>query len=52
MYGAIIGDICASIYEWHNCKTDKPEELLDFANSKITPKMKTVVASFYENDVR
>lgn len=31
MYGAIIGDICGSIYEWDNCKTEQPEtlELLD-----------------------
>ncbi|MDR2441372.1 MAG: ADP-ribosylglycohydrolase family protein [Planctomycetaceae bacterium] len=27
MYGAIIGDICGSIYEWNNRKTDKPEEI-------------------------
>ncbi|MDR2760974.1 MAG: ADP-ribosylglycohydrolase family protein [Planctomycetaceae bacterium] len=27
MYGAIIGDICGSIYEWNNRKTNKPEEI-------------------------
>jgi ADP-ribosylglycohydrolase len=27
MYGAVIGDICGSIYEWNNRKTDKPEEI-------------------------
>jgi ADP-ribosylglycohydrolase len=26
-YGAVIGDICGSIYEWQNRKTDKPEEI-------------------------
>ena len=31
MLGAIIGDICGSVYEWHNCKTTKPQilELID-----------------------
>ncbi|MDR1923629.1 MAG: ADP-ribosylglycohydrolase family protein [Planctomycetaceae bacterium] len=27
MYGAIIGDICGSIYEWHNRKTNNPEAI-------------------------
>jgi ADP-ribosylglycohydrolase len=27
MYGAIIGDVCGSIYEWNNRKTDHPEEI-------------------------
>jgi ADP-ribosylglycohydrolase len=27
MYGAIIGDICGSIFEFSNFKTDKPEEI-------------------------
>lgn len=27
MYGAIIGDICGSIYEFHNCKTENPSEI-------------------------
>jgi ADP-ribosylglycohydrolase len=27
IYGAIIGDICGSIYEFNNRKTDKPEEI-------------------------
>ena len=27
IYGAVIGDICGSIYERHNRKTDKPEEI-------------------------
>lgn len=27
MYGAIIGDICGSIYEFNNFKTDNPEEI-------------------------
>ncbi|MDR2706063.1 MAG: ADP-ribosylglycohydrolase family protein [Planctomycetaceae bacterium] len=32
LYGAIIGDICGSIYEFNNRKTDKPEEI-DLINS-------------------
>jgi ADP-ribosylglycohydrolase len=27
LYGAAIGDICGSVYEFHNFKTDKPEEI-------------------------
>jgi len=27
LYGAIIGDICGSIYEFNNFKTDKPEKI-------------------------
>jgi len=27
IYGAVIGDICGSIYEWNNRKTDTPEEI-------------------------
>ena len=27
LYGAVIGDICGSIYEFNNCKTDRPEEI-------------------------
>jgi ADP-ribosylglycohydrolase len=27
MYGALAGDICGSIYEWHNRKTETPEEI-------------------------
>jgi ADP-ribosylglycohydrolase len=27
MYGSIIGDICGSIYEWNNRKTETPEEI-------------------------
>jgi len=27
MYGAIIGDICGSIYEFNNFKTDSPGEI-------------------------
>jgi len=27
IYGAVIGDICGSIYEWNNRKTEKPEEI-------------------------
>jgi ADP-ribosylglycohydrolase len=28
MYGAILGDICGSIYEWKNRKTTNPDEIL------------------------
>jgi ADP-ribosylglycohydrolase len=27
MYGSIIGDICGSIYEWNNYKTESPEKI-------------------------
>jgi hypothetical protein len=27
MYGAIIGDICGSIYEFRNFKTDNPADI-------------------------
>jgi ADP-ribosylglycohydrolase len=27
MYGALAGDICGSVYEWHKRKTDRPEEI-------------------------
>jgi hypothetical protein len=27
MYGALTGDICGSIYEWDNRKTETPEEI-------------------------
>jgi ADP-ribosylglycohydrolase len=32
-YGAIIGDICGSIYEWHNRKTKNPSKI-ELINSK------------------
>jgi ADP-ribosylglycohydrolase len=33
MYGSIIGDICGSIYEWNNRKTNNPREI-DLINQK------------------
>jgi ADP-ribosylglycohydrolase len=33
MYGAIIGDICGSIYEWNNLVTDTPHKI-DLINQK------------------
>jgi ADP-ribosylglycohydrolase len=27
MLGAIIGDVCGSVYEWHNMKTEQPETI-------------------------
>jgi ADP-ribosylglycohydrolase len=32
-YGAVVGDICGSIYQWNNRKTDKPSEI-ELINSK------------------
>jgi len=32
MYGAIIGDICGSVFEFDNFKTENPAEIPMFAN--------------------
>jgi ADP-ribosylglycohydrolase len=33
MYGAILGDICGSIFERYNCKTENPQEI-DLINER------------------